>query len=131
MRDGKSYSTRRGNRDPAWQRYFFDHGIVSCRGRGSVQPSGQDAGRAAAEKLTAEEIAKQPIFREMPDFIRRYDESDRPIELRPVELGRYSGQKIDDGRITSGSERPRNCLTIRRCICARWPMRRIFRCSMP
>jgi len=35
----------------------------------------------------------------MPDFIRRYYESDRPIELRPVELGRYFGQKIDDGRI--------------------------------
>ena len=29
----------------------------------------------------------------------RYYESDRPIELRPVELGRYFGQKIDDGRI--------------------------------
>jgi acyl-CoA thioesterase-2 len=51
------------------------------------------------EKLTAEEVAKQPMFREMPDFIRRYYESDRPIELRPVELGRYFGQKIDDGRI--------------------------------
>ncbi len=51
------------------------------------------------EKLTAEEVAKQPMFSEMPDFIRRYYESDRPIELRPVELGRYFGQKIDDGRI--------------------------------
>ena len=49
------------------------------------------------EKLTAEEVAKQPIFKEMPDFIRRYYESDRPIELRPVELGRYFGEKIDDG----------------------------------
>src|SRR5579872_6148279 len=48
---------------------------------------------------SAEEVAKQPMFREMPDFIRRYYESDRPIELRPVELGRYFGQKIDDGRI--------------------------------
>jgi acyl-CoA thioesterase-2 len=51
------------------------------------------------EKLTAEEVAKQPMFKEMPDFIKRYYESDRPIELRPVELGRYFGQKIDDGRI--------------------------------
>ena len=51
------------------------------------------------EKLTAEEVAKQPMFKEMPDFIRRYYESDRPIELRPVELGRYFGQKVDDGRI--------------------------------
>ena len=48
---------------------------------------------------TAEEVAKQPMFKEMPEFIRRYYESDRPIELRPVELGRYFGQKIDDGRI--------------------------------
>ncbi len=39
------------------------------------------------------------MFKEMPEFIRRYYESDRPIELRPVELGRYFGQKIDDGRI--------------------------------
>ncbi len=51
------------------------------------------------EKLTAEEVSKQPMFKEMPEFIRRYYESDRPIELRPVELGRYFGQKIDDGRI--------------------------------
>jgi len=28
------------------------------------------------------------MFRDMPDFIRLYYESDRPIELRPVELGR-------------------------------------------
>ena len=35
----------------------------------------------------------------MPEFIRRYYEMDRPIELRPVELGRYFGEKIDDGRI--------------------------------
>src|SRR5258708_23162669 len=51
------------------------------------------------ENLTAEEVAKKPMFREMPDFIRRYYESDRPIELRPVELGRYFGERIDDGRI--------------------------------
>jgi acyl-CoA thioesterase-2 len=36
---------------------------------------------------------------QMPEFIRRYYESDRPIELRPVELGRYFGERIDDGRI--------------------------------
>src|SRR2546429_7469777 len=51
------------------------------------------------EKLIAEEVSKQPMFKEIPAFIRRYYEMDRPIELRPVELGRYFGQKIDDGRI--------------------------------
>ena len=58
------------------------------------------------EKLTAE-IAKQPIFREMPDFIRRYYRSDRPIELRPVELGRAtSARRSTTVALTSGSERP-------------------------
>jgi len=81
------------------------------------------------EKLTAEEVAKQPMFREMPDFIRRYYESDRPIELRPVELGRYSARRSRTAAFMSGSAPRRNCPTIRRCICARWPMRRISRCS--
>jgi acyl-CoA thioesterase-2 len=71
------------------------------------------------------------MFKEMPDFIRRYYESDRPIELRPVELGRYFGQKIDDGRIHVWIAPRPSCPTIRRCTCARWPMRRISRCSMP
>ena len=39
------------------------------------------------------------MSRNPAQFIRRYYESDRPIELRPVELGRYFGQKIEDGRI--------------------------------
>lgn len=51
------------------------------------------------DKLTAEELAKQPILGRMPEFIRRYYESDRPIELRPVEYERYFGKKIEDGRI--------------------------------
>jgi len=70
------------------------------------------------EKLTAEEVAKQPMFREMPDFIRRYYESDRPIELRPVELGRYFGQKIETGASMSGSAPRQSSPTIRRCTCA-------------
>ncbi|MBP0112273.1 acyl-CoA thioesterase [Bradyrhizobium vignae] len=47
------------------------------------------------EKLTEEEFSRQSIFSEGPEFIRRY----YAIDLRPVEIGRYVGQKIDDGRI--------------------------------
>jgi len=47
------------------------------------------------EELTAEELYRQPSFSEAPEFIRRY----YAIDLRPVEIGRYVGQKIDDGRI--------------------------------
>ena len=38
------------HRDPARQRHLLDHGVVPCRGRRRVRPSGQDAGRAAAGK---------------------------------------------------------------------------------
>jgi acyl-CoA thioesterase-2 len=34
----------------------------------------------------------------MPEPIRRYYERERPIELRPVEYGRYLGEKNEDGR---------------------------------
>ena len=34
----------------------------------------------------------------MPEPVRRYYERERPIELRPVEYGRYLGEKIEDGR---------------------------------
>ena len=34
----------------------------------------------------------------MPEPVRRYYERERPIELRPVEYGRYLGKKIEDGR---------------------------------
>ena len=75
-------------------------------------------------------MSKQPLFKEMPEFIRRYYESDRPIELRPVELGRYFGQKIDDGRIHVWIRTAAKLPDDPRCICARWPMHRISHCSM-
>src|SRR6266540_2601523 len=34
----------------------------------------------------------------MPDPVRRYYERERPIELRPVEYGRYLGKTYEDGR---------------------------------
>ena len=34
----------------------------------------------------------------MPDPVRRYYERERPIELRPVEYGRYLGEELKDGR---------------------------------
>jgi acyl-CoA thioesterase-2 len=34
----------------------------------------------------------------MPEAVQRYYKSERPIELRPVEYGRYLGQKSDSGK---------------------------------
>ncbi|QOZ38357.1 acyl-CoA thioesterase II [Bradyrhizobium sp. CCBAU 53421] len=99
LRDGKSYSTRHVTAIQHGNAIFsimvsFHAEEVGALDHGDKMP---DVPRP--ERLTAEEFSRQPMFRELPDFIRRYYESDRPIELRPVELGRYVGEKIDDGRI--------------------------------
>ena len=100
LRDGKSYATRRVTAIQHGEAIFSI--MVSFHADEEDTFNHQDPmpDVPTPDKLTAEEISKQPMFREMPDAIRRYYESsDRPIELRPVELGRYIGQKIDSGRI--------------------------------
>jgi acyl-CoA thioesterase-2 len=97
LRDGKSYSTRRVTAIQHGNAIFSIMVSFHVEEQGSFDHQDKMPDVPPPEKLTAEEVAKQPMFREMPDFIRRYYESDRPIELRPVELGRYFGQKIDDG----------------------------------
>ena len=99
LRDGKSYSTRRVTAIQHGNAIFSIMVSFHAQEQGAFDHQEKMPDVPPPEKLTAEEVSKQPMFREMPDFIRRYYESDRPIELRPCELGRYFGQKIDDGRI--------------------------------
>ena len=99
LRDGKSYSTRRVTAIQHGNAIFSIMVSFHAEEEGAFDHQDKMPDVPPPEKLTAEEVAKQPMFREMPEFIRRYYESDRPIELRPVELGRYFGEKIDDGRI--------------------------------
>jgi len=99
LRDGKSYSTRRVTAIQHGNAIFSIMVSFHVDEESAFDHQDKMPDVPPPEKLTAEEVAKQPMFREMPEFIRRYYESDRPIELRPVELGRYFGQKIDDGRI--------------------------------
>ena len=40
---------------------------------------------------------KQKILPQLPESVRRYYERERPIELRPVEFGRYIGKPASDG----------------------------------
>src|SRR6267142_704506 len=99
LRDGKSYSTRRVTAIQHGNAIFSIMVSFHAEEEGAFNHQEKMPDVPPPEKLTAEEVSKQPMFKEMPEFIRRYYESDRPIELRPVELGRYFGQKIDDGRI--------------------------------
>lgn len=99
LRDGKSYSTRRVTAIQHGEAIFSM--MVSFHVEEPDSFSHQDPmpDVPPPEKLTAEQLAKDPVMNQMPDFIRRYHESDRPIELRPVEFQRYFGTAIPDGRI--------------------------------
>lgn len=99
VRDGKSYSTRRVTAIQYAKSIFLMMVSFHAKAEGTFDHQEKMPDVPQPEKLTADEIAQQPMFRNTPEFIRRYYESNRPIELRPVEFGRYFGQKIDDGRI--------------------------------
>ena len=98
LRDGKSYSTRRVTAIQHGQAIFSMMVSFHVEEADSFNHQDQMPDVPPPEKLTAEELAKNSTA-EMPDFIRRYYESDRPIELRPVEFQRYFGTEIPDGRI--------------------------------
>ena len=50
------------------------------------------------DALPNEAEMKERVWPLMPEAVRRYYERERPIELRPVEMGRYLGEKFEDGR---------------------------------
>jgi acyl-CoA thioesterase-2 len=97
IRDGKSFTTRRvvaiqhghaifsmsvsfHNDEPG-----FDHQVPM-----------PDVPRP--DSLPDEAELKERILPMLPEAVRRYYERERPIELRPVEFGRYVGKKSEDGR---------------------------------
>src|SRR6201999_4210926 len=82
LRDGKSYSTRRVTAIQHGNAIFSIMVSFHAEEQGAFDHQDKMPDVPPPEKLTAEEISKQPMFREMPEFIRRYYESDRPIELR-------------------------------------------------
>lgn len=95
LRDGKNYSTRRVTAIQHGNATFSTMMSFHAEEKGAFEDQDKMPDVSPPEKLTAEEISKQPTFVETPEFIRR----NYAIELRPVEIGRYLGQKIDDGRI--------------------------------
>src|SRR5580704_13842118 len=50
------------------------------------------------DALPSETQLKERVWPLMPEPVRRYYERERPIELRPVEYGRYLGEKSEDGK---------------------------------
>ena len=100
LRDGKSYSTRRVTAIQHGNAIFSAMVSFHAEEVGTFDHQDKMPVVPPPESLTAEEMLKQhSMLQEMPEFIRRYYESERPIELRPVEIERYFGQKVNDGRI--------------------------------
>ena len=97
IRDGKSFTTRpvvaiqhgRAIFTMAVSYHVVEEGL-------SHQAKMPDV--AMPEALPTEAELKQRIWPMMPEPVRRYYERERPIELRPVEMGRYLGEKNPEGR---------------------------------
>jgi acyl-CoA thioesterase II len=97
IRDGRSFTTRRVN--------AIQHG----RAIYSMAVSFHVAEKGLTHQLEMPEVPKPDalpseaairtgLLPRMPEPVRRYYERERPIELRPVEYGRYLGEKLEGGR---------------------------------
>jgi acyl-CoA thioesterase II len=119
IRDGKSFTTR------AWWRSSTATPIFSCRCRSTPTRTASTTRcrcrTCPPEALPSDAEIKERYPAAMPEPVRRYYERERPIELRPVEFGRYLGQSPTgrtlqrlDPRHRPAAGRPR----IHRCVLA-------------
>ena len=97
IRDGSSLTTRRV---VAIQHghAIFTMAVSFHRDEPGMTHQAQMPSVPEPDALPGEAEMKQRVLPLMPDAVRRYYERERPIELRPVELDRYLGKKIDGGR---------------------------------
>ena len=97
IRDGKSFTTRNVKAIQHGQAIFSMSVSFHVHEEGlSHQFKMPDVPKPDA--LPSEAEMKERIWPMMPEPVRRYYERDRPIELRPVEFGRYLGETSKDGR---------------------------------
>jgi acyl-CoA thioesterase-2 len=120
IRDGKSFTTRRV--------IAIQHGqaIFSMSVSFHADEPGLDHQAPMPDVPTPKSLPtdaemKERILPQLPEAVRRYYERERPIELRPVEFGRYTGKKIEDGRFNvwfKSTARLPDDPAIHRCVLA-------------
>ncbi|MDA9504764.1 acyl-CoA thioesterase [Bradyrhizobium sp. CCBAU 11386] len=98
LRDGKSYSIRRVSARQQGRSIFsmvvsFHAGEQSAFDHQDKMPD-----VPSPEKLTSHELLKEPSFPEMQKRVPAL-QPNCPFRLRPVEIARYLGEEIGDGRI--------------------------------
>src|SRR5712671_1883184 len=97
IRDGKSFTTRRVVAIQHGQAIFTlmvsfhndEPGLEHQVAMPDVPPP---------EELPSEAQIRATVLPNMPEAVQRYYRSERPIELRPVEYGRYLGRKSETGK---------------------------------
>jgi acyl-CoA thioesterase II len=97
IRDGQSFTTRRV---VAIQHghAIFSMAVSFHRSEPGLTHQAEMPDVPKPEELPSEAEIKERVLPLMPDPVRRYYERERPIELRPVEYGRYLGKSYPDGR---------------------------------
>ncbi|KRP88618.1 acyl-CoA thioesterase [Bradyrhizobium pachyrhizi] len=99
LRDSKSYSTRQVTAVQCGKAIFSITVSFHVQEEGALDHQDGMPEVLSPERLTLEALSNHSMFSQMPEIVRRYYETGRPIELRPVEIDRYVGHKIDHGRI--------------------------------
>jgi acyl-CoA thioesterase II len=97
IRDGKSFTTRRVVAIQHGQAIFTL--MVSFHNdEPALEHQAPMPDVPPPEDLPSEAQIKATIVPTMPEAVQRYYKAERPIELRPVEYGRYLGQKTESGK---------------------------------
>ena len=97
VRDGKSFTTRRVKAIQHGQPIFI-MSVSFHRAEEGLTHQAKMPDVPSPDELPSEAEIRERVLPLMPEPVRRYYERERPIELRPVEYGRYLGNKIEDGR---------------------------------
>ena len=97
IRDGKSFTTRRVVAIQHGQAIFTL--MVSFHNdEAGLEHQAEMPNVPPPENLPSEAQIRATVLPTMPEAVQRYYKSERPIELRPVEYGRYLGKKSEDGK---------------------------------
>jgi acyl-CoA thioesterase-2 len=98
IRDGKSFTTRRVVAIQHGEA-IFTMAVSFHRDEPGMSHQASMPTVPRPDELPNESEIKVRVLPLMPDPVRRYYERERPIEWRPVELDRYLGKRIADGRV--------------------------------
>ncbi len=95
LRDGRSFTTR-GVRAIQHGRAIFSMLVSFHRDEPGFSHQAEMPKVPGPEELPSDEEIRKQILPNMPEQVRAYYERERPIELRPVEFGRYTSRDHRD-----------------------------------